>query len=294
MPHCNKLFRSFEDLTPHYRQHFGIPTEAAMCRRCYKENKKSDRDENGCHIKCFRENLFHCYTCKLTLNNMPELAFHKLKIHFGQLVTSSGNYLCIYCENSFPDIAEMNKHIRINNCHENPMKTITVNDMKQKEPENESVTGENDVQNIHNQNQTIIPHISKQLLFTCLIPGCDLIFSNFQVFKLHHREHGKIGNALVCWQCCSSFPDMKTLRQHQKGYNCQTHGTFECFECSEKYNEIQSLSIHKFIVHNGKLIANGRKNNVQKTIKCAYCTNKISTNNFKAHLIRCQIKEEKM
>lgn len=71
-----------------------------MCGRCFKENKKSERDENGCHIKCFRENLFKCYSYKVTLNNMPEFAFHKLKEHNSPLLNFSGNYLCFYCEKS--------------------------------------------------------------------------------------------------------------------------------------------------------------------------------------------------
>jgi hypothetical protein len=293
VPNCNILSRSLKDFTPHYRQHIGMPSGVMLCLRCFQENKISERDVNGFHTRCCTLNIFKCFTCNIIFNTMAEFASHKLKTHNGRLINSSGNYLCFYCEKSSPDLMKMNEHIK--HCRENQMKNVkdnvTDNCMKHEEPQESETMLLNDKKNEYKRGKDKkIPRSAQHLLFTCLKPSCNLIFQNFAVFKFHHREHFEIGNKLMCWQCCSPFSNLNGLRMHQVKGNCRTPGMFKCFECTEVFNDLQSLSIHKYTIHDGDLIAN-KKN--KKTIICAFCKNEISIHNFKNHLVKCQYKIEK-
>lgn len=290
VPNCNILSRSLKDFTPHYRQHIGMPSGVMLCLHCFKENKKSERDVNGFHTRCCTLNLFKCFACNIVFNTMPEFASHKLKTHNSRLINFSGNYLCLYCEKSSPDLMKINEHIK--HCRENQMKNVedNVSENGMKQEESQTMVS-NDKRNEYKRGKDKrIPRSAQHLLFTCLKPSCNLIFQNFAVFKFHHREHFEIGNKLMCWQCCSPFTNLNGLRMHQVKGNCRTPGMFKCFECPEVFNDLQSLSIHKYTIHDGDLIAN-KKN--KKTIICAFCRVEISIHNFKNHLVKCQYKTEK-
>ncbi|XP_001946201.2 zinc finger protein 33A [Acyrthosiphon pisum] len=291
VPNCNILSRSKKDFTPHYRRHIGLSSTAVMCRRCYQEIKKTDRDASGhYHIRCRTVNLFKCYACSVVFNSMEEFAYHKLKSHNGRLMNSFGNYLCFHCEKSAPDLTTIIEHTK--HCLEIQAKNIIEYGMKLKEPtENETEllpVNKSPLKNVLERkrgNVKKIPRSSTHILFTCLKPSCNLIFQNFNVFKFHHREHFELGNSLMCWQCCVPFSTLNNLRGHQVKGNCRIPGMFKCYECSEQFDDLQSLSIHKFTLHDGDLISN-KKNN--KNLICAYCHKGILIHNFKSHLIACQ------
>jgi len=290
VPNCNILSRSKKDFTPHYRRHIGLSSHAVMCRSCYQEIKKTDRDASGhYHIRCRTVNLFKCYACSVVFNSMEEFAYHKLKSHNGRLMNCFGNYLCFHCEQSAPDLTTIIEHTK--RCLENQAKNITDYGMKLKEPtENETEllpVKKSPLKNVLERkrgNTKKIPRSSTHILFTCLKPSCNLIFQNFNVFKFHHREHFELGNTLMCWQCCVPFSTLNSLRGHQVKGNCRIPGMFKCYECSEQFDDLQSLSIHKFTLHDGDLISN-KKN---KNLTCAYCHKGILIHNFKSHLIACQ------
>lgn len=127
---------------------------------------------------------------------------------------------------------------------------------------------------------------SQHLLFTCIKPSCNLIFYSFMAFKNHHRIHFKVGNdKLICWQCCSSFSSSNCLKMHQSKGNCFTLGIFQCFECYEKYDDLQSLSVHKYTLHNGDLVI---KKKGKKCLMCVFCKIDIDINKFKHHLVNCK------
>ncbi|CAH1724371.1 unnamed protein product [Aphis gossypii] len=285
VPNCNILSRSLKDFTPHYRQHFGLSSSAIMCPRCYQEMKQSDSS----HVCCHTFNLFKCYTCSVVFNNMKEFAYHKLKTHNGRLMNSYGNYLCFYCEVSSADLTNIIEHTK--HCLENQQKNATEHSKKLKDP-TKSVTQLLPVKksNMKNTlerkkgNEKKIPRSSTHILFTCLKPTCNLIFQNFTVFKFHLREHFEFGNKLMCWQCCAPFSDLNALRCHQVKGDCRTPEMFKCYECSEQFKDLERLSIHKYTIHNGNLIAS-KKN---KTIKCIYCSEDIDIHNLKSHLVTCQ------
>jgi len=290
VPNCNILSRSKKDFTPHYRRHIGLSSTAVMCRRCYQEIKKTDRDASGhYHIRCRTVNLFKCYACSVVFNSMEEFAYHKLKSHNGRLMNSFGNYLCFHCEKSAPDLTTIIEHTK--HCLENQAKNLAEYGMKLKEPtENETEllpVKKIPLKNVLERkrgNIKKIPRSSTHILFTCLKPSCNLVFQNFNVFKFHHREHFELGNTLMCWQCCVPFSSLNNLRGHQVKGNCRIPGMFKCYECSEQFDDLQSLSIHKFTLHDGDLISN-KKN---KNLICAYCHKGILISNFKSHLIACQ------
>lgn len=290
VPNCNILSRSLKDFTPHYRQHFGLSSSAIMCPCCYQELKQSDCGKNSSHICCHTFNLFKCYTCSVVFNNMKEFAYHKLKAHNGLLMNSYGNYLCFYCEVSSPDLTNIIEHTK--HCLENQQKNLTKHGKKLKDP-TKNITQLLPVKKSNMKNNTLehkkgnekkIPRSSTHILFTCLKPTCNLIFQNFTVFKFHIREHFKFGDKLMCWQCCLPFSDLNALRSHQVKGDCRTPEMFKCYECSELFNDLEKLSIHKYTLHNGNLIAN-KKN---KTIACVYCKKDVHIHNLKSHLVTCQ------
>ncbi|KAL5242427.1 hypothetical protein ACI65C_009837 [Semiaphis heraclei] len=288
VPNCNILSRSRKDFTPHYRRHIGLSSTAVMCRRCYQEVKKADRDVSGhYHIRCHSVNLFKCYACHVVFNTMEEFAYHKLKSHNGRLMNSYGNYLCFYCEQSAPDLTTIIEHTK--HCFEKQKKNVTEFSMKLKENKTELLpVKKSSTKNVleRKRNNVIkIPRSSTHLLFTCLKPSCNLIFPNFSVFKFHHREHFELGNTLMCWQCCVPMISLNSLRAHQVQGNCRTPGLFKCYQCSEQFDDLQSLSIHKFTIHDGELLTNKKTN---KSLICAYCNKGILIDNFKSHLITCQ------
>lgn len=190
---------------------------------------------------------------------------------------------------------EIDEHKKINNCFENYLKTMTENshDLKDKNLEKKDLVDKNDVKNEHNKKIIRILPTSKQLLFTCLKPSCNLIFQNFINFRVHYRDHFEIGKMVMCWQCLLTFSDYNVLHLHQKN-NCKTTNVYKSFECSTDYNYIQWLSIHKYIIHNGTLIPNKYEINNKNVIKCAFCTTDILVDNYKSHLIRCHTKKVKL
>lgn len=268
-----------------------MSSTAVMCRRCYQEVKKADRDVSGHHhIRCRSVNLFKCYACHVVFNTMEEFAYHKLKSHNGRLMNSFGNYLCFYCELSAPDLTTIIEHTK--HCLDNQIKNVTEYGMKLKEPtENKTEllpvkkSSRKNVLERKRKNVIKIPRSSTHLLFTCLKPSCNLIFPNFNVFKFHHREHFELGNTLMCWQCCVPMMSLNSLRAHQVQGNCRTPGLFKCYQCSEQFDDLQSLSIHKFTIHDGELLTNKKTN---KILICAYCNKGILIDNFRSHLITCQ------
>ncbi|XP_001942803.2 zinc finger protein 37 [Acyrthosiphon pisum] len=286
VPGCNILSRSKKDFTFHYQPHIGMSSSGVMCHRCFKGIDQSNMDDNGYHIYCDMENAFKCYLCNLRYKSIQELAYHKLKSHNGILLNVHGNYLCFHCEESSPDIHEIGNHMK--HCLESQAKNETAASMKSKK-ETELLPIKIKKKNVMvrtNKNNNMIPRTSEHVLFTCLKPSCNVIFQSFSNFKFHYRRHFELGNALVCWQCCKPFSDIPDLRAHQVKNNCRTPGMYKC-KCSAKFDDLESLSIHKLTFHGGKLVA-GKKN--RKTIVCAFCQMDINIFNFKSHLATCRKK----
>jgi len=88
----------------------------------------------------------------------------------------------------------------------------------------------------------------------------------------------------MCWQCCVPFPNFQELRIHQSRTKCRTPGMFKCFQCSERFDDLESFSVHKLKFHDGHLVP--RKIN-NKSITCAFCQNKILISSYKNHLKSC-------
>jgi len=291
VPNCNVLSRSKKHFTSHYQLHIGMPSSAVMCNLCFREIEQSNIDRNGCHIHCNAVNAFKCYTCNVRFNGMQEFAFHKLKTHNGLLMDVHGNYLCLHCEESSPEITVINEHMK--HCLKNQTNNVSAAKMKLKKPTvNETAllpvkTNKTNVSVRKNRNKEKIPRTSEHILFTCLKPSCNLVFQTFRIFKLHHRSHFNLGTTLMCWQCCKPFNNASHLRAHQVKYNCRTPGMFKCSKCPEAFDDIESFSIHKFTFHDGNLMA-AKKN--RKTIMCAFCKMDISIFNFQSHLTTCQKK----
>ncbi|XP_050534809.1 zinc finger protein 91-like [Daktulosphaira vitifoliae] len=305
VPNCNIIFRAVRDFFPHYRQHIGMSPGSILCRQCYKENKKSSRDDNGEHIHSDMTNLFKCYTCNISFNSMLDIAQHKLTQHNSRIINSSGNYLCYYCEKSSPDLAKINDHIKYcknNQLVKNQQNKPETYSIPKIDPISKSTNRitikKNDVDLKKERLKTTtttaaIPcklpvRTADQVLFTCLKPSCNIISQNFQNFKTHCRDHLNIGNNVMCWQCVSDFPDVTALRNHQTQGNCQKPGMFECFECSTKYDDIQGLSVHKLIVHECTIVSKNRK-----TMICPFCKTEHNINVFRNHLTTCQNKQKK-
>lgn len=123
---------------------------------------------------------------------------------------------------------------------------------------------------------------STQVLFTCVKPQCKLIFQNLNDFTSHLHEHVELGYKFLCKKCYLPFCNLNSLKTHQVNGECSTPGMFNCFECSEKFDDLQTLSIHKLIFHDGNLIA--IKNN-ENTITCLFCPVEIPIYKFKSHLV---------
>lgn len=293
VPNCNILFRTIKDFDPHYRQHIGFPTGERLCHWCYKENKKSECDANGYHICRQRVNVFKCYTCNIVFNRMPEFAGHKLKVHNARLINSAGNYLCLYCEKSSQEMALIDDHIKL--CCDNKNTNVQNNEIECStevpEPEvnvtpvltNKRVITKKTV-TFGEESDNKLENSHKHLLFTCLKPSCNLIFQHFPNFKFHHRQHFQTGSNVMCWQCCTPFGSVASLRIHQVKGNCRTPGMFKCFQCAEGFDDLQSLSIHKYVMHNGELVVQ-KKN--QKFGLCPLCKSHIDLIYFRNHLVQC-------
>lgn len=278
VPNCNIVCRSIEDFMPHYRQHIGITNGADLCNFCYQECTVYNCDSSGNHA-CLAS-AFKCYSCNAIFHNMPKFAIHKLKSHYGRLINSSGNFLCLYCEKSSSELNDIKEHIEY--CRKNQTESEVQSPIKQKKPKI------NKKKVFKNKNKPKKLRTSQHKLFTCLKQSCNLIFQSFPVFKFHHREHFGIGNKLLmCWQCCSPFKNVNSLRIHQVQGNCRTPGMFKCYECNTNYDDIQNLSIHKYTKHYGDLICKNKK-----TMNCIYCSFVTDINNFKSHLVQCQYQSQ--
>lgn len=173
------------------------------------------------------------------------------------------------CES--PDLNKMNEH----------------NYWRDNQTENVSENGRNHEEYNENIRRKYpkTPLTADHLLFTCLKPLCDVIFQSFVNFKTHYRKHFGFEDELMCWQCCLPFSNASALKIHQLQGNCRTDSMFKCYRCFETFNDLQSLSIHKYTVHNGDLILVRRR---IKTILCAYCRDGINIYSYKNHLIHCK------
>ncbi|KAE9527904.1 hypothetical protein AGLY_012728 [Aphis glycines] len=293
VPNCNILSRSIDDFMPHYQLHIGMSSSAVMCKRCYQEIEKSDFSANGCHVQCRKVNPFKCYTCNIIFNNMGEFAFHKLKKHNGRLMDSESNYLCLYCEEYSPELSDVIGHIK--SCLEGQSKNVP-HTIRMKMPAIDktkliSIAEKTQKKTAPVQrkkrNKKKSLYTSKMSLFTCLKPSCNLIYQSSSVFKKHYRQHHGIKTGyMVCWQCCNGFKDLNGLRLHQARDLCSIPGMFKCGKCPENFDDIESLSVHKYTFHNGNFIAAVRK----KIIKCPSCKLETKVKGFKSHLIACQKK----
>ncbi|XP_025196835.1 zinc finger protein 136-like [Melanaphis sacchari] len=295
VPNCNILSRSKDDFLPHYQLHIGMSPSANMCIHCYHEiNEPSSSSATSFYHRC-AVNAFKCYTCNVKFTNMKEFAYHKLKKHNGRLMDSSNNYLCLYCEESSPELTDIIDHTK--QCLENQANNVTTVSLRLRIPtENttellpvaEETLNTNVLVERNQRTKKNSVRTSKMILFTCLKPSCNLVFQSFSVFKEHYREHFGIGDRLVCWQCCKPFDDLNGLRLHQVRFVCATPGMFKCPMCQLRFDNMQCISIHKYTFHNGHLIA-GKKNN--NTIKCAFCKSDVRIYNFKSHLMTCRKKK---
>ncbi|XP_060857860.1 uncharacterized protein LOC132935353 [Metopolophium dirhodum] len=123
---------------------------------------------------------------------------------------------------------------------------------------------------------------SSYKLFTCLKPSCDLIFESIYAFKCHFRKHFECEDNLMCWACCIPFSNISQLRKHQQR-SCRTPNKFDCYKCSEKFDDLEGLSIHKLTFHKSQLVSYSFKNS-ENTIECAFCQKDIVIQAFKKHL----------
>lgn len=135
--------------------------------------------------------------------------------------------------------------------------------------------------NVDNKNRRWKP-MHKYSLFTCLEPNCNMIFKCFTSFQLHYRKHFTSDPFFMCWGCCSTYNSRKDLLQHKKLANCSTTGLFYCYQCHNVFSDIQSLSIHKMTVHNGKLEV--MKNAITS---CPICKKLVSKKSFQIHVTNC-------
>lgn len=261
VPYCNILFRSATEFLSHYQQHSCKPKNETSTN---EESKKSDSNENSHYSLFCGKDLFKCFMCNVSFDETSKLAIHKLKTHNARLKNSLGHYLCLFCEKSSPDLTKMNEHIK--QCCENPTDAVYECHTKLKDKN--------------------IPLTPKNVIYTCNIEACNLIFDNISHYKSHYCEHFGISEDLMCWQCFSPFNKSISLYYHQTEAKCQTPSTFKCFECSIKCNDLQSLGIHKITNHNGQLISDNH------SIKCVYCKIEINMLNLKSHLIECQLKKD--
>jgi hypothetical protein len=225
---------------------------------------------------------------------MGEFAHHKLKKHNGLLMDSNNNYLCLYCEESSPELQDIIEHIK--QCLESQTQTGTTIRMKLKIPTTaktelipvaRKTLNKKKVQRKKRNKSKI--RTSKMVLFTCLKPNCNFIYQTFTLFKQHYREHFGLGTKLVCWQCCKAFNDLAGLRTHQVREVCCKPGMFKCTYCPENFDDIQSISVHKYLKHNATLM--GTKNNY-KTISCEFCEYEINVLDFKTHVTACKKKNK--
>lgn len=253
-PYCNILFRSATDFLSHYQQHI---CELNNETSTNKDSKKSEYNvlmQSDHHLATCREDLFKCFICNVNYDNTSKLAIHKLKIHNARLFNSVGHYVCLFCEKSSPNLMYINEHIK--HCRENPTDAVYEYNLKLND---------------------------KNMFFTCT-KRCNLIFNNIDHYKTHYCEHFGITEDLMCWKCFSPLAKSISLRTHQTEGKCQIPSTFQCFECFEKYNNLQSLGIHKMITHNGQLLSD------YNSLKCVFCKIEFSVDDLKSHLKECQLK----
>ncbi|XP_050062593.1 uncharacterized protein LOC114132680 isoform X11 [Aphis gossypii] len=84
--------------------------------------------------------------------------------------------------------------------------------------------------------------------YSCIIPSCKLFFKTFYKFKLHYRQHRNV-NGMVCWTCIKVLPNRSKMRKHKNKDSCKFPGMFVCVSCKESFNDLQSISHHKYIKH---------------------------------------------
>ncbi|XP_025207421.1 DNA-binding protein REB1-like [Melanaphis sacchari] len=85
--------------------------------------------------------------------------------------------------------------------------------------------------------------------YSCIIPSCRSFYRTFKGFKIHYRRHRKVVNSVVCWKCNNTFPNMSVMRSHQFNRSCMFPGMFTCALCPKKFDDLESLSIHKYVEH---------------------------------------------
>ncbi|KAE9525039.1 hypothetical protein AGLY_014453 [Aphis glycines] len=84
--------------------------------------------------------------------------------------------------------------------------------------------------------------------YSCIIPSCKLFFKTFYKFKIHYRQHRNV-NGMVCWTCIKILPNRSKMRKHKNKDSCKFPGMFVCAFCKESFNDLQSISHHKYIKH---------------------------------------------
>ncbi|XP_060845049.1 zinc finger protein 521-like isoform X2 [Rhopalosiphum padi] len=86
--------------------------------------------------------------------------------------------------------------------------------------------------------------------YSCIIRSCKKSFKTFQGFKTHYRRHRNVADAVMCWKCNNTFPNKSTMHSHQMKRECVVFpGMFGCLSCPESFDDLQSLSIHKYNMH---------------------------------------------
>ncbi|KAF0764407.1 zinc finger protein 341-like [Aphis craccivora] len=84
--------------------------------------------------------------------------------------------------------------------------------------------------------------------YSCIMPSCRLFFKTFHKLKMHYRHHRNV-NGLMCWTCLQIYPNKSELRKHKFQDSCKFPGMFVCVLCNKSFNDLQSISHHKYIKH---------------------------------------------
>jgi len=291
VPNCNVVSRTLNEILPHYRHHIVLhfgETLCRVCRRSYQRNvdKICEFDECGSNNISIN-NVIKCYDCDIVFQTMLDLTRHKLEKHDCVFKHSTGKYICLHCDMASNNMTMIVTHS--NGCFANSLNFERyINKKHRQRSTANSSKGERNTQGVlipKNIKKKNIVNTKNHMLFACIKPSCKKIFISFGTFKNHHRKHFEIQNKLLmCWQCLAQFDSVKCLRMHQKTI-CRKPDIFACNECSKKHNDLEALSIHKYIFHDGDLKYSKRvKGNF---INCKYCKQQTNVNTLKKHLIMC-------
>lgn len=300
VPNCNVVSKLFKDILPHYYNHAVESSRTQLSRLCFPSYKRNETRTYNLKI-CGLRNIMHrtlkCYECNITFKTMREFTQHKLQNHDCIIRHNTGKYICIHCGISSVEMSFFETHLNV--C----VKRLFV---KRKIKEYNTNNQQSELNNTTNssrgtkrsKNQIVKLETKKEkigifkndMLFTCLNPSCKLIFTSYNTFKNHYRQHFNIEkNSSMCWQCFTPFNRICDLRTHKaSNYFCYNHDLFKCQECSEEHDDLETLSVHKFIVHDGELI--NYKHRIY--IGCKYCKTQVIVTDLKNHLTNCYMCNE--